>query len=406
MHILCCLLILLSGILNGANAEVVVGAERVDMYKPLLEGKRIALLSNHTGMVGDRHTLDVMLDNGLDVTTIFSPEHGFRGTASAGEHVKSSVDEATGIPIASLYDGKTRTPSRETMDSFDVLVVDIQDVGTRFYTYYITMLDLMNAAASYGKQVIILDRPNPNGMVVDGPILDMKYKSGVGRLPIPASHGMTLGELARMIVGEGWLNEGATLDLTVIPCLGYTHNTRYSLPVAPSPNLPDMKSVYLYPSLCYFEATDVSVGRGTDKPFSIYGHPLMKGPYSFIPNSRPGASKPLKEGQVCHGYDLSGLSDDEIIEGGVNLEYLLNAYVQLEGRLGKDKKGRQRKFLTSFFEKLIGNADVRRQIENSGLDSASTPQEIKAVAARIKASWVGDVESFRRKRAPYLLYEE
>lgn len=406
MHILCCLLILLSGILNGANAEVVVGAERVDIYRPLLEGKRIALLSNHTGMVGDRHTLDVMLDNGLDVTNIFSPEHGFRGTASAGEHVKSSVDEATGIPIASLYDGKTRTPSRETMDSFDVLVVDIQDVGTRFYTYYITMLDLMNAAASYGKQVIILDRPNPNGMVVDGPILDMKYKSGVGRLPIPASHGMTLGELARMIVGEGWLNEGATLDLTVIPCLGYTHNTRYSLPVAPSPNLPDMKSVYLYPSLCYFEATDVSVGRGTDKPFSIYGHPLMKGPYSFIPKSRPGASKPLKEGQVCHGYDLSGLSDDEIIEGGVNLEYLLNAYVQLEGRLGKDKKGRQRKFLTSFFEKLIGNADVRCQIENSGLDSVSTPQEIKAVAARIKASWVGDVESFRRKRAPYLLYEE
>lgn len=406
MHILCCLLILLSGILNGANAEVVVGAERVDIYRPLLEGKRIALLSNHTGMVGDRHTLDVMLDNGLDVTTIFSPEHGFRGTASAGEHVKSSVDEATGIPIASLYDGKTRTPSRETMDSFDVLVVDIQDVGTRFYTYYITMLDLMNAAASYGKQVIILDRPNPNGMVVDGPILDMKYKSGVGRLPIPASHGMTLGELARMIVGEGWLNEGATLDLTVIQCLGYTHNTRYRLPVAPSPNLPDMKSVYLYPSLCYFEATDVSVGRGTDKPFSIYGHPLMKGPYSFIPKSRPGASKPLKEGQVCHGYDLSGLSDDEIIEGGVNLEYLLNAYVQLEGRLGKDKKGRQCKFLTSFFEKLIGNADVRRQIENSGLDSASTPQEIKAVAARIKASWVGDVESFRRKRAPYLLYED
>lgn len=405
-NILTCILLLLSGILTADGEEVMVGAERVDLYKPLLEGKRIALLSNHTGMVGDRHTLDVMLDNGLDVTTVFSPEHGFRGTASAGEHVKSSIDPKTGIPIASLYDGKSGKPSEETMGRFDVLVVDIQDVGTRFYTYYITMLDLMNAASAEGKQVVILDRPNPNGMVVDGPILDMKYTSGVGRLPLPASHGMTLGELGQMIVGEGWLKDGASLDLTVIPCLGYTHQTRYRLPMPPSPNLPDMNSVYLYPSLCYFEATDVSVGRGTDKPFSIYGHPLMKGPYSFTPKSRPGATKPLKEGQLCHGYDLSSLSDEEIIAEGINLEYVLTAYAQLEGKLGKDKKGRERKLLTSFFEKLIGNSDVRRRIEASGLSTSSSPEEIKRVAEEIEASWAGDIESFRRQRAPYLLYPE
>lgn len=396
--------LLLSSLLNGANAEVVVGAERIGLYKPLLEGKRIALMSNHTGRVGDKHTLDFMLENGLNVTTIFSPEHGFRGTASAGEHVKSSIDEVTGIPIASLYDGKTHTPSKETMDRFDVIVVDIQDVGTRFYTYYITMLNLMNAAAANGKEVVIFDRPNPNGMVVDGPVLDMKHQSGVGKLPLPASHGMTLGELAQMIVGEGWLDNGASLNLAVIPCLGYTHDTRYILPVAPSPNLRDMKSVYLYPSLCYFEATDVSVGRGTDHPFSIYGHPLMKGPYSFTPKSQPGASKPLKEGQLCHGYDLTSLSDEDIISNGVNLEYLLTAYVQLEGRLGKDKNGRQRKFLTSFFEKLIGNSDVRRQIEQSGLNSSSTPEEIREVAVSIRRSWAPEVESFLERRSPYLLY--
>ena len=211
-----------------AAAEVTVGAARTGEYVPGLRGKRVALFSNHTGMVGDRHTLDIMLENGLDVVTLFSPEHGFRGTADAGEHVGSGVDEPTGIPIASLYDGTgKRIPAPEVMNGLDVIVVDIQDVGLRYYTYYCTMIDLMNAAAQYGKEVVVLDRPNPNGMYVDGPVLDMTYQSGVGRLPIPVVHGMTLGELARMAVGEGWLKNGATVPLKVVPCLDYTHQTRY-----------------------------------------------------------------------------------------------------------------------------------------------------------------------------------
>ncbi len=389
-----------------AFARVVTGSERTSLYLPLLEGKRVALMSNHTGLTGGIHTLDHLIENGVDVTTIFSPEHGFRGTASAGEHVGSSVDPETGIPIASLYDGKTRTPSQTTMDSFDVLVVDIQDVGTRFYTYYITMLDLMNASARHGKQVVIFDRPNPNGMTVDGPILNLDYRSGVGRLPIPVMHGMTLGELAQMIVGEGWLDNAAPLDLTVIPCEGYTHSTRYELPVAPSPNLPDMTAIYLYPSLCYFEATDVSIGRGTDRPFTVYGHPLMKGPYSFTPRNKPGASNPPCRDRLCHGYDLSSLPHDTIIARGINLEYLLRAYCQLKGRIPAKGGKASGPFLSKFFEKLIGTPEVRRQIAASGLNASSTDEEITAVARSISSSWRNDVEAFRRQRAPYLLYAE
>ena len=210
-----------------AENNVVVGAARTAQYVPGLRGKRVALFSNHTGMVGDKHTLDIMLGEGLNVVTLFSPEHGFRGTADAGEHVGNSVDEPTGIPIASLYGGKgTRMPAKEVMDGLDVIVVDIQDVGLRYYTYYCTMIDLMNAAKAYGKQVVVLDRPNPNGMYVDGPILDMKYESGVGRLPITVVHGMTLGEIARMANGEGWLKNGGKVSLKVVPCENYTHQTR------------------------------------------------------------------------------------------------------------------------------------------------------------------------------------
>ena len=238
---------------RSRTTTVIVGAERTSKYLPLLKGKRIALLSNQTGVVGpkhDKHTLDLMLELGLNVTTIFSPEHGFRGKADAGEHVKSSVDEKTGIPIASLYEGKSRMPSKETMDRFDVIVTDIQDVGLRFYTYYITMVNMMDAAATYGKEFVVFDRPNPNGMTVDGPILDMKLKSGVGWLPITTVYGMTMGEIARMTNGEGWLTDGKKVKLTVIPCKNYTHQTRYKLPIAPSPNLPNMLSIYLYPSTC------------------------------------------------------------------------------------------------------------------------------------------------------------
>lgn len=366
--------------------KVITGAERTDRYVTLLKNKKIALLSNHTGMVGNEHTLDLMLRKGLNVTTIFSPEHGFRGNADAGEHIKSSVDQKTGIPIASLYDGKIRMPSKAVMDNIDVIVTDIQDVGVRYYTYYCTMIDLMNAAAKYGKEFMVLDRPNPNGMTVDGPILDMKYASGVGRLPIPVVHGMTLGELALMANGEGWLNGKAKVKLTVIPCDNYTHSTRYRLPVAPSPNLPDMKSIYLYPSTCYFEATPVSLGRGTDMPFQIYGHPDMKGcDFSFTPKSRPGAKKPPMMDRLCHGRDLRNLTEEQMIAQGINLDYIIDAYRNL---------GSKPDFFTSFFERLIGVDYVRTMIAAG------------ASASEIKARWADDVAKFKTKRAPYLLYAE
>lgn len=370
----------------AASAAVVVGAASTDEYVPLLKGKKVALLSNHTGMVGNEHVLDIMLAEGVNVTTIFSPEHGFRGTADAGEHVSSSVDEKTGIPIASLYDGKSRTPKKEVMDNIDIIVTDIQDVGLRYYTYYCTMVDLMNAAIAYGKEFMVLDRPNPNGMYVDGPILDMKYESGVGRLPITVVHGMTLGEIANMANGEGWLKEGKKVKLTVIKCKNYTHQTRYELPIAPSPNLPNMHSIYLYPSTCYFEATPVSLGRGTDKPFQVYGHPDMKGySFSFTPRSIDGAKNPPQLDKLCHGVDLTGIPDEEVIARGINLEYLIDAYNNL---------GIGDEFFTSFFEKLIGNGEIRKMIEEG------------KSADEIKATWKDDVEKFKKQRKPYLLYAE
>ena len=372
--------------LAGKSQEVIVGAACTDEYVSLLKGKKIALLSNHTGMVGDKHTLDIMLEEGLNVTTIFSPEHGFRGTADAGEKVGSSVDPVTGIPIASLYDGKTRMPSQKVMDNIDIIVTDIQDVGLRFYTYYCTMTDLMNAAIVYKKDFMVLDRPNPNGMYVDGPILDMKYESGVGRLPIPVVHGLTLGEIALMANGEGWLKDGKKVNLKVIKCRNYTHATRYNLPVPPSPNLKTMHAIYLYPSTCYFEATPVSLGRGTDYPFEIYGHPDMAGySFSFVPQSVEGAKNPPQLGNLCHGRDLRGISDEKIIEAGLNLEYVIDAYNHL---------GLGEKFFTSFFEKLIGRGDIRQMI----MDGKS--------AAEIKATWADDVERFKSQRKPYLLYNE
>ncbi len=373
----------------GYDTTVVVGAERTTEYLPLLKGKRIALLSNQTGVVGpkhDKHTLDLMLEMGLNVTTIFSPEHGFRGKADAGEHVSSSVDEKTGIPIASLYEGKSRMPSKETMDRFDVIVTDIQDVGLRFYTYYITMVNMMDAAAAYDKEFIVFDRPNPNGMTVDGPILDMNLKSGVGWLPIPTVHGMTMGEIAMMTNGEGWLNNGKKIKLTVIPCKNYTHQTRYELPIAPSPNLPNMLSIYLYPSTCYFEGTPVSLGRGTDWPFQVYGHPDMKGcDFSFTPTSRPGAKTPPQLGKLCHGVDLHNLKAEDVIAKGMNLEYVIDAYNNL--KIGD-------KFFTPFFDKLAGRTYIREMIQAG------------KSANEIRARWQDDVARFKEQRRPYLLYPE
>ena len=377
---------------ESSDTSVVVGAARTHVYVPLLQGKRIALLSNQTGMVGDRHVLDVMLDNGLDVVTIFSPEHGFRGKADAGEHVSSGVDEKTGIPIASLYDGKSPMPSKKTMDGFDVIVTDIQDVGLRYYTYYITMVNLMDAAVTYGKEFVVFDRPNPNGMTVDGPILDMSLKSGVGRLPIPTVHGMTLGELAQMVNGEGWLKEGKRVPLTVVPCVNYTHQTRYTLPIAPSPNLPNMLSIYLYPSTCYFEGTTVSLGRGTDWPFQVYGHPDMTGrDFSFTPRSRDGAKNPPQLDQLCHGVDLHRMDAEDAIAQGINLEYVIDAYRDLTSQ------GKQFLLRTgdrNFFNLLMGDKEIYQMIA----DGKSAQQ--------IKATWADDVARFKAQRKPYLLYAE
>ncbi|MGE0016343.1 MAG: exo-beta-N-acetylmuramidase NamZ domain-containing protein [Bacteroides sp.] len=368
------------------NSRIAVGAEQTSEYFPILKNKKIAVFSNHTGMIGNKHTIDVLLENKLNVVAIFSPEHGFRGNADAGEHVSSSVDSKTGVPILSLYDGKAGKPSEESMRKFDVLLVDIQDVGLRFYTYYISMVKLMDACAEYNRKMIILDRPNPNGHYVDGPILDMKYKSGVGWLPIPVVHGMTLGELALMVNGEKWLPASKECDVTVIKCKNYTHHSLYQLPVAPSPNLPNMKAIYLYPSTCYFEATPVSLGRGTSLPFQIYGHPNMRGyDYSFTPKSVPGAKNPPQLDKLCYGKDLSGLSDKEIWEKGVDLSYVIDAYTNLN--MGEH-------FFRPFFELLIGTDYVRKMI----IQGKS--------ADEIKAMWKDDVEKFKVQRKPYLLYAE
>ncbi len=371
-------------VLNAQEPPVVVGAEQTNAYMPLLKGKRVALFSNHTGMVHDKHILDVLIENQVNVTAVFSPEHGFRGDAGAGDRVASSVDPKTGVPILSLYDGDAGKPGKESMRKFDILVVDIQDVGLRYYTYYISMVKLMDACAENNKQVIVLDRPNPIGHYVDGPILDMKHKSGVGWLPIPVVHGMTLGELAMMVNGEKWLPEGRVCKLTVIPCLNYTHQTLYRLPIPPSPNLPNMTAIYLYPSICFFEATPVSLGRGTDLPFQIYGHPNMLGyDFTFTPRSMPSAKEPPQKDRLCYGVDLSHLADEDVWNKGIDLSYLIDAYRNLN---------MDHYFFRPFFEKLIGVDYVRKMI----LQGKN--------ADEIKAMWADDVEKFKKQRKPYLLY--
>ena len=369
-----------------ANAKrVITGDERTELYFHLLEGKRIALYSNHTGLANGKHIVDILKENKFDVTTILSPEHGFRGTADAGERVGDSVDEKTNIPIISMYKFGREGIDSTTAARFDILVVDIQDVGLRFYTYYITMWRLMDSCAKYGKLVIVLDRPNPNGFYVDGPILDMKYRSGVGWLPIPIVHGMTLGELALMINGEGWLSDKRKCELTVIPCKNYKHSTLYELPIPPSPNLPNIKSIYLYPSTCFFEGTVMSLGRGTSLPFQVYGHPDYKGSnYSFTPQSISGAKNPPLLGKKCYGVDLSGTDDKYIRKQGIDLSYVIDAYKNLN--IGS-------KFFTSFFDLLAGCSYVREMIEQ-GCD-----------ADEIKARWQDDVTKFKKQRSPYLIYK-
>ena len=368
------------------EALVTVGAKRFDQYLPSLEGRRVAVMSNQTGMVGDVHLVDALVERGVKVVAIFSPEHGFRGTADAGERVSSSVDEKTGIPIWSLYGDGGGKPSAERMAELDVLLFDMQDVGLRFYTYYISMARLMDACAEHGKKMIMLDRPNPNGFYVDGPLLNMKHKSGVGWLPIPVVHGMTLGELALMINGEKWLPEGRVCDLTVVPCENYMRQTLYEPPIAPSPNLPTIRSIYLYPSTCLFEGTVMSLGRGTSFPFEAYGHPDYKGSdFTFTPRSVPGAKNPPLLNKKCFGVDLRNVPHEEIREKGFDLSYIIDAYHNL---------GIGEKFFTPFFEKLVGVDYIREDI------MAGKSADV------IKTKWADDVERFKQQRRPYLLYEE
>ena len=367
----------------AAQPQLRVGAERVEEYVDALRGVRVAVLANHTSMVGQQHLVDMLCEEGIDLKGIFAPEHGFRGGADAGEHVASGVDEKTGVPIWSLYDGNTHRPSDAIMRQFDVLVVDMQDVGLRFYTYYISMLRMMEASADYSIDVIVLDRPNPNGMYVAGPILDMKYKSGVGALPIPVVHGLTMGEIALMAIGEGWVKE---CTLQIVKCEGYTHQTRYALPIAPSPNLPTQHAIYLYPSTCLFEGTICSLGRGTDMPFEVYGHPDYRGSeFSFTPRSRAGAKNPPLKDTKCWGVDLREVDNEQIIERGFNLEYVIDAYKIV---------GQGEKFFNRMFELLVG-VDYVREMIISGKS-----------AAEIESQWQAELEQYRELRRRYLLYAE
>lgn len=365
-------------------SELRTGAERTEAYISLLKGKKVGIVANHTAMVGNTHLVDTLLALGVDIKYIFAPEHGFRGTKSAGEDIHNSTDKKTGIKIISLY-GATKAPSQEILKELDVVLFDIQDVGLRFYTYLSTLHYTMSEAGAAGKPVIVLDRPNPNGFYTDGPVLDPKYKSFVGIYPIPVVHGMTLGELAKMAVGERWLEKGVSCDLTVIPATGYTRKMFYSLPIAPSPNLPNMRSVYLYPDLCLFEATDISVGRGTDFPFQVFGSPALKDySFSFTPRPNEGAVSPPQNGKLCYGRDLRTLSESTLRKGSFSLQYIIEAYEHM---------GRPQNFFTSFLEKLIGTDRIRTLI-----------YEGKS-AAQIAETWQKEVADFKIKRQPYLLYK-
>lgn len=424
------LLILLGNIPGFSQSDrVIPGADRLSEYLPLLKGKRVAIFANHTSMVGDQNLVDTLHKLGIEIRVVFGPEHGFRGTADAGEKVGNYKDEKTGIPIVSLYGAKHR-PSAEDLAGVDVMVFDIQDVGTRFYTYISSLQEYMEASIENKKTLLILDRPNPNGFYVDGPVLDTAFRSFVGMQPVPIVYGMTIGEYADMLTGEGWLRLpkatvqepvnrkkattrtnsrssskttafwpqhkgplGGLLKLTmyIIPCENYTHSRKYVLPVKPSPNLPDIQSIYCYPSTCFFEGTVLSEGRGTDKPFQLFGHPqLPKNLVAFTPVSKPGANNPKLKDQLCYGWDLSGTPDEVLkkVDSKVQLSWLIEAY-----RLFPDKDSF---FLKGggFFNKLAGNNQLIQQVK-AGVSEAG-----------IRKSWEPALSNFKKIRKKYLLYPD
>ncbi len=382
------------------NHLITVGAERLDEYLPLLREKKVGLVVNQTSMVNDKHLADVLVTMKIDVKKIFAPEHGFRGTADAGESVKDGVDVKTGLPLISLY-GKNKKPSAEQIEDLDVLIFDIQDVGARFYTYISTMHYIMEAAAANGKQVIILDRPNPNGFYVDGPVLEDDFKSFVGMHNVPIVHGMTVGEYASMINGEFWLQDSLQVDLKVIKCEGYDHTKYYELPVKPSPNLPNMRSIYLYPTLCLFEGTDISVGRGTDKQFQVIGSPNMsdekldtnfyglQASYQFTPVKMPGAKYPKHENNECLVIDLSSKDVSTIRDiPKIDIQYIAGIY-----KLNSNKKA----FFNDFFPKLAGNSSLQEIIISI---ASETHKE------NLFEDYENDISSFKKIRKQYLLYKD
>lgn len=380
----------LSGVLHGQESSItlipkeqyVSGAMETGNYFRLLEDYRVGVVANQTSIIGNTHLVDSLVASGIDVRKIFTPEHGFRGGADAGAKVNNSRDEKTGVNIVSLY-GKTKKPTPEMLSDIDVMLFDLQDVGVRFYTYISTMTYVMEACAENDIPLIVLDRPNPNGYFIDGPVLKTENQSFVGMHPVPVVYGMTIGEYAKMVNGEGWMKDGAHCELTVVSIPGYERNAIYELPVKPSPNLPNWEAVYLYPTLCFFEGSIASVGRGTDKPFQIFGHPDMRGDYTFTPESKNGASKPLLEGQRCRGTDLTEFAHDYAYNAPqLHLEWVIEAYQQL-----KDKS-----FFNNYFRLLSGDKQLQKDIENG-----KSPDEIRA-------SWQPDLEHFKAIREKYLIY--
>ena len=361
-------------------APIKTGADNFEKYLPILKGKKVGIVTNQTGILSDKtHLVDFLLEKQINIQKIYAPEHGFRGTADAGELIKDGKDTQTGLPIISLY-GDNKKPKPDQLKGIDILVFDLQDVGARFYTYISSLHYVMEACAENNILLVILDRPNPNGGVVDGPILEKEHTSFIGMHPIPVLHGMTIGEYGKMINGEKWLKNGVQCELTVIPCLNYNKEMSYSLPVKPSPNLPNDQSINLYASLCFFEGTNVSLGRGTEKQFQIYGSPFLpKNGFSFTPKPNFGAKDPLHNGKLCYGEDLSEISKIS----GLQLKWLLKAYNSTS-----DKS----KFFIPFFTKLAGTKKLQQQIE-AGMSEAD-----------IKKTWQSGIEYFKKIRKNYQIY--
>jgi len=370
---------------GGVGKDPIPGANQIELYKPLLEGKSVAIVANQTSMIGPVHLVDKLISEGITIKVIFAPEHGFRNMADAGETIENGKDLKTGIRIISLY-GNHLKPTSDDLSGIDVVVFDIQDVGTRFYTYISTLHYLLESCAENNVPCMILDRPNPNGFYFDGNILDTTYRSFVGMDPVPVVHGMTVGEYAQMANGEGWLKHGVKCRLTVIKCRNYSHSTLYDLPVKPSPNLPNMTSVYLYPSICFFEGTTLSLGRGTEFPFQVFGSPeLPDRGFSFTPESVPGAKNPPLKGIKCYGTDLRDALKMKLLpDPKLNLDWLIGAYNDFP-----DKE----KFFNSYFDVLAGGPALREQIQK-GMTSV-----------QISATWKEGIEKFGRLRQKYLLYK-